>query len=546
MPAHRSISLLLATLYFGLLGAPNPGTAQGQTQPNPGANAAKPADFVVETPLLYVPPGLAESVHQVPLRYTGTPGQVPPIVTDGQAGGSGVQVKFQVGDVHTFDTEAGWLMTVTVTNARELVASQKRTMMIKYDGRLFRKSYTIEPGETAAIEMSLAPPLKAVPWTETAPMVPLQVTFGRNTVRNLRLVTGGVQDATSGKVMGGSYHICPSDNAGTCAAAIPELRGPGTTQLWLKPRGDKPSPGAYAGGFVLAADGTTAPAFSLVFNVTSIWAKIGGGALIAVGTLLGMLLTYGLKGRANILQAARPAALVLDRVEETKAEIARLKAPFGENVKWTELDGALRGVSSQLNAKALASYGVRRSWTGVLASLVSTPRTAELSAHVAIQAAVAAKLDVLARRGIGVVLATEPNPPAVSAPTASALATLDRLAANPTIVDATAMQTAIDAVIADLNKAATTAIRTGTPLFWTADRIDIEAARLSGAWLAVAALLTILAGLLVLILRRPDFGRAEDYIVCLLWGFGLSTGAGALPNLSAETIRTQIGLPKPT
>jgi hypothetical protein len=62
----------------------------------------------------------------------------------------------------------------------------------------------------------------------------------------------------------------------------------------------------------------------------------------------------------------------------------------------------------------------------------------------------------------------------------------------------------------------------------------------SVAWLAWTVL-TFTIGGLVVVVNQPAFGLPLDYLYCVLWGFGVSTGA----QLSATTASTALAVTMP-
>jgi hypothetical protein len=76
----------------------------------------------------------------------------------------------------------------------------------------------------------------------------------------------------------------------------------------------------------------------------------------------------------------------------------------------------------------------------------------------------------------------------------------------------------------------------------TSFRILLQLEAITYVFWIVWALLTSLAGLLVLILPNPGFGGGIDYVQCLLWGFGLPVAGQSLQQLSVSSINTQLGI----
>jgi len=526
---------------FALLGSPSRAQNSGQ---------ATAPDFSVDSPLLYIPYGQKETVQvNIPLRLSGQPtGSAPRVEDSEKAAADGPAVTFSVGDFVRFDSGPAWLMTVTVKNADKVVAEQARMLIIHYGNQIYWKTYKLQPGVIGAANLTVSPPLAERLWHGiNAPLIPIQVTIGGNVVRNVRVVSAGAQDAKSKQALAEQFKICMP--LARCGDNIPEIRGPAVVQLGIRPTSNALSPGVYEGSFALVADGLTTPAtFNLKFDATSWPVRIVGMLLIIAGTLIGLFLTYGLNVRAVMLQAARPAALVAARLDRTIADLAKLKQQYS-TLGWSSLDSALSQLAINLGEEQLEQFGLRKGWWGQLRAIALPLDNAGLTAYLEAQGKSAATLDVLAKRGIGAALAGV-NPAQIPAEITQAIGDLDALAARTDISDAATMLAAIQVILGSL--AATHQVitslslrRTATFTSWTVDEVETGATKVGLLWLAVAGILTATIGTYVLILSNPGFGRMEDLVFCSLWGLGFSTGAGAIPSLTASQIRTTIALPKP-
>jgi hypothetical protein len=63
----------------------------------------------------------------------------------------------------------------------------------------------------------------------------------------------------------------------------------------------------------------------------------------------------------------------------------------------------------------------------------------------------------------------------------------------------------------------------------------------AAGWVLFASL-TAIAGIYALIINDPNFGRPEDFLFCLLWGFGLPTAGQGLSSLSPAVIGQSFGV----
>lgn len=392
--------------------------------------------------------------------------------------------------------------------------------------------------------VQIVPPVTPLVWNGAdPPMVPLHVAIDAR-VKRLRIVSAGAQDATTQRVLAGPLLLCVRNTPRSCAGTIVDIKTPGPRQFWIRPGGPTPPSGVYSGNFTLVAnDEQPGQTFAMTFNVTDGAAYWIGGILLLLGTLLGLLLSYGVPAYRNLLQAERPAAVLRGRQTRIVAALATERQRYAD-LAWPALDTALREVGEALQPATLATFhaglGGQRQWMAILAQIATPVDTAALVAHVTELGERLTRLEILATKGIAATLADPHN----IATRPDRIAALDRLAGRTDIVTAQEMLAAIRVASPANRIAGLVAGTTAAPIAWTYERIDVETARISVLWLVIAALLTLAVGLYVLMLGKPGFGRIEDFLYCLLWGLGFSVGAGTLPNMTAEKIRGGVGLVK--
>jgi hypothetical protein len=417
-------------------------------------------------------------------------------------------------------------------------ADLNRTMTITLGDKPYAKDYRIAVRPGGAVTIST---LRPVLWRDDKePCIPVIVTVGATGASNLKIVTKGLA-TTDGPLAITRFALVritdeSSDPGTTCpkttvAAGSSFLAGPGTYQFYLKPTNEMPASGSYSGDVAVVSARTEATQFqNLVITVSSRCIRLWGWALLLTGVILGLILTQFLRQRATHLSALRPAGIVVARVHRTQVYLKLLNAASGSDQSpWPQLDLALQEPLEELNDAKLSAFGVTRSWWRLLANpVVKGP---ELSTHITQTSVRAGLLDMLARDGMG-----------KAAGDADTLSELDALSGDKAIATEADMWARIDAIFS-----ASSAVDFIPPPLapWTADRIDLELAQLNLGLLMFTAMVTVVAGGIVLIETVPAFGTPRDLLLCLLWGLGFTGGAAALPNLTVETIRTQIGLPRP-
>jgi len=541
-PIDTAIGRVLLAIVTAILVLADPALAQNNPPPAKG-------DFTLDNPLLYIPYGAKETTESdVPLRFSGQVTGADPMVEDAQKTTGGAVVSFTVGSAVQFDTGPGWLMTVSVKDADRILIAETRNLTIRYGGQIYRKSYKLEPATAGAATLTLSPPVGEWLWHgDSGPKIPLQVMVGSDVLRNVRIVSSGLQDRSSKATIPNSFLICK--DAEPCGSMIPEVRGPGLVQMALQLPDGPPSPGVYEGTFALAADGQTTPAsFTVKVDATSWAARIVGILLVVAGTLAGLFLAYGISARTAMLQAERPAAVLRARVAQGVNDLQGLKAPFSA-LTTPSLDAAFGKLATELSDEKLKEFGVRTHWWELPETLSIPLDSTGLTAHLGEVGKEQGLVDLIVKRGMAAALADVP-PGAVPAAVATAVKDLDGLADRSDLTDGVTMLAAIQAILATLAKSQESSTfaainQTAAPTSWTVEEIDLAAGHVGLTWLLIAGLLTSVIGSYILVLNNPGFGRIEDLVTCFLWGLGFSTGAGAMTSSTADEIRTKIAIPHP-
>ena len=170
----------------------------------------------------------------------------------------------------------------------------------------------------------------------------------------------------------------------------------------------------------------------------------------------------------------------------------------------------------------------------------------------------ASKQIVLARtlidRGCTIAAPALANPDAAIRQAAeTAIQTFDNLAgdirANPAAWELAALLTQIDTAITAMRTAIRNVVnpagffqQIATSPIYTLGQLDFEIDRLNLVAWSIFALLSVIVGLVVLVLGKPSFGTAQDYLLCLLWGFGLPGAGTGLSTLTTASVRSSLSV----
>jgi hypothetical protein len=310
--------------------------------------------------------------------------------------------------------------------------------------------------------------------------------------------------------------------------------------LFLRPVGSlEPQPGKYSGTVSLVAHKGDTKDVQVVLNVTSARARwLGFGALL-LGAVLAWLVTVW--GRSAGERRRRQLAAALLRERLTSLQLRLHAFPGGKLVGNTR--NALMLIGQRIDGSAnLVPAGIPSLWGADAAQ--GTSLVSEMNA-------IAARLDVLAiviDEGFAPLAALGIDNPKVKT---AVLAVDEQAVAQDVKPDA--VRDAVKAAVREAKPAPKAGDEEG--LFGGAaagagplpspGRLRFEMDLLSGfSWLVILAA-TVLGGAL-LFLRAQDFGRWDDLLECLLWGFGVPVASGQIASLTPGGVRSSFGVTAPS
>jgi len=412
-----------------------------------------------------------------------------------------------------------------------------------------------DSGSTSSIKWTLSPP--ATPWNLAQDRwTEFTVTRADKDLASITLKHSTYMDSRAGRgwrIALDQFYLCKERTADlrTCSRSA-ELIG-STSTFWLTINPDFDRAGTFTGNLEIE----TLPisdikSISPVINQTSDCSHAIGLFCILVGVTAAWLILAFARGRLSRNQALLPAVLLRERAAGLVLDLDRLP----EVLK-----------STPIAQHALAQIVTKLDESYLDAQQFLPPRVPSSSGSAAIQAAayqsflqnqsqLVDDLDAIVTQGI--VPASRKWSPTM---TDSDLDLLKKLIGE---LDALAIlipqplsviQTNISNLLANWHPtvkaqtagAAALTISSPPPKGKLSFQILLQIEAITILFWVVWAVLSTLAGFLVLILPNPGFGGGLDYVQCLLWGFGLPVAGQSLQQLSVSSINTQLGitLPKP-
>jgi hypothetical protein len=350
------------------------------------------------------------------------------------------------------------------------------------------------------------------------------------------------------------FYLCPERTTDMTKCSKEGKLAGTTSTFWLTidPRFDKA--GTYTGNLEIdTAPHTDIKSISPAINQTDFSSQIAGFLLIVAGvTAAWLVLAFG-RGSYARNQALLPAVLLRERAASLVLELKNLPGPLNGSAPNTNRDlvqvmGKL--TESYLDGQQYLPPKVPSAFGG------ATIQAAGYQTFLQTQSQMVDDLEAIVNQGI--LRAAQKWSPAILAGDLTLLlqliGNLDNLATTlPQPLNT--VQTSIanllaswhPTVVAQAAGAADYTISPGAPKGKTSFQILLQIEAISIMFWIVWAVLTSLAGLLVLILPNVGFGGAMDFVQCFLWGFGLPVAGQSLQQLTISSINTQLGitLPKP-
>jgi hypothetical protein len=379
----------------------------------------------------------------------------------------------------------------------------------------------------------------------------ITVAAGDQPLRNVRLAGSTLQSVETGAPLRvGRLQLCrvdppqtPPRRAAVCTPP-PEIAAGNQAVFALRLEPKSVPAGIYTGAVLLAADGGTGvKTVELRVEKTTVGEWGLGGIAIAAGVLLGWLLTVFLRQLNARATAKLPASLILDGVEELRTQVKAAsqltEVPFPTlATQFKAREEALK--LSVLEGKGFIPPAVPNPFAA------SPDNTAAYQQYLTEQGTRVRALEVIVRLGIGYAVARWPDAPNRQ-PIKKALARLD--AAASTHTEPAAAEAAVRQILADMRNelgdppGMLKQEEAGGAAMPPVREVQLQIQRVSLLGWGLTTLVTILAGLVVLVVTNYGFGTLLDYIKCVFWGLGLPIAGQQLQQLTPSSIYTIFRVP---
>lgn len=369
----------------------------------------------------------------------------------------------------------------------------------------------------------------------------IAINAGSNGATGVSLVHSTLlEDTTKKPLTRDDLRICKDD----CTASKPfdlPANTPVSVSLCVL---NRTQPGVFKGNIYLAAaekpETLTIP---LDIQASLFWYKLIGCALLVAGVILAVIVIPLMRAAGTRDQELLSAARRRPAVSSLLQELQELPASYRARTTYTQ--GALNSVLDSLSANSLEKYNyLSPAEPGPLSGTVDSAGYAKFLASVDAEVA---KLTQIVDQGI--LAAVAQNAPARDIGTA--IGAIDAIGRDAKATEFKDIETGIDAALKPLNLAAsaksmaftqgavpTPPARIEVINEKTAAEIEKDLRRRQFWLRSILVFLTVASGFLVLIAPKPGFGVPQDYIYCLLWGFGLPVAGQQLTPASVKTAIT--------
>jgi hypothetical protein len=421
-------------------------------------------------------------------------------------------------------TSRMWLLTLAVKDL-PTNTTQTRYLTVTLGGKDVTLAYTLT--NTAADKFTWTvrgpPAITVVPGGS----VPISLSMGNVPATGVTVLrTDLVDKSTHAPISETGLSLCRSSTRSCTDESI--TLGPSEPgKLWLWGAN---TPGRFEGTVTIATpEKPEGDPMTITVYVTSIWYELAGVGAILIGVILSWFFTVVIKNRINRDQLLLPVAALLETLGLIKAELTTNPTPTPVVNVTTKLANIKLALSTTNLQLAGLPPPVPAPWS-------APPTTASVDGYrtyIQTQSDWTSALQLIVESGLAPTWTKwKSTPPAQQSIIEAGLSQIDLLMEVSTPPAINALQAQIQALLtklnADLAVARIVVLAASIPATTvrSTDQIQIEVARLGVAAWAFIAVATSLAGAYILIFSPAavGFGNPQDFLLCLLWGFGFSAG----------------------
>jgi hypothetical protein len=535
-PTHawRILAIFLAAVLFG----------------SPQRAAAEASAFSIDTAALSIKPDDPGKSAVFSLTLTGDMAKFDHelAVKDGGPQSPDVNVEFKPSPPNIRGNSRTWIVEAKIIKM-PADDSLSRYLIATYGPLQEHLRYTLSNRSSEKFSWNVTPTQPARRWNVSDPLS-FNVVVGPIPASNVQLLPSTFMEAETLEPLPGGFQLCRSADE-ACTGEPLSLAANQAHALVIKPLNiGSPTPGEYDGTFSLVAnekpEGNSFPAKLHISDLTRRWIGVG---LIVLGILAAFFVNYIVQQRNERNVRLMPAAVLAEQVAGLRRQHSRVaelaSLPFPTTAKHlddleTDLSiGRLKargfvGGSIPLLRPATAPSGAEtyQQFLTRIDSLVALLAIAINSGLAQAAAALRPGMSNAARKIVTDAMADMDGMLATSLPTKDALATTLQ----------TRLKTMQTALAAEQGTQGDAVSDQAPVVGYSSEKIafDIAAVNLTG-W-AIFMVLSTLVGSYVLIMSDPDFGQFKDFLMCLLWGFGIPAAGAQLSSLSSPGIAQSFGI----
>ena len=443
-----------------------------------------------------------------------------------------------------------WLLATTVKGLTTVV-TQKRAVSFNFGQQSVTLPYTLTNRPTQDFAWSVRGPTTEIS-LRPGQAVELGLSVGPVPATGVGLSQAIFVEQTGKTLVGKGWELC--DSLPDCKDHTFSIPANSQKRLFLQPKGDAEVVGKYSGTLVVGAaqkrDGET---LTMSISGTSACLQWLGAATILLGVFFAWIVSGYLQTRLNRAQLLRPAAVLMEQVEETRNWLTACPPALAQQTSQT--NDALTGLAQNLSERALQTANLL---PGRIPNpfLAWAPDQEAYKTYMARQTQKLAWLDMLVTQGFEKLwwkIASAPTGDLLAAARASAdaldaLSTRDAALQPDPLVDITRILSGFPPPsVAGLAvpPGAPQAGQTETSAL-TYERLTLEIANTSLWVWALFALLATALGAYVVVLANTGFGLPADFLLCFFWGAGIPIGAQQLAQSTASSAGVPLGVMVPT
>ncbi|WP_221230868.1 hypothetical protein [Sphingobium subterraneum] len=382
------------------------------------------------------------------------------------------------------------------------------------------------------------------------------VQIGNVPAHNVRLVQTDLIGTDNLTPLPTTFDLCRAEHPDDCSLTT---LAAGTSYALLLRAKDKTnaSAGQYSGTILLVADekplGEPMPIHVVVSSTCARWF---GFILICIGVALAIAINPFARALVARDDALRPAFVLRERVIDWETRLAEVRKEAGDPKLKCATD-LLKDLKTKLSATELKRNRlVPRAFAAFYSPTPSPAAAATYQALLTTAANQLGSLAVVVETGIrpALVIENAATFPDLVADAIDGPGGLDEILKKPDVAPGDALDKAIADRLAKLrsdlaeeakNNAGLAVVDAPTldPMREpTVRELDFQVAALNVIGWLFFSIGSILLGSLVLLILNPAFGSLQDYVICLLWGFGVPTAGTQVTSLGQGSIASSLGV----